>query len=103
MIKDFIIFELIPERSKLSLSLGSPPKIQKIFLLFFNAYFVESKLVALESLIKVILFFFKNISCLCGRPLKAFTALRKIFSLILKYLDILYANIKFSKFGSVIK
>ena len=58
MIKDLIIFELTPKSLKSSLILGSPPKIHKIFLLFFNAYFVESKLVALESLIKVILFFF---------------------------------------------
>jgi hypothetical protein len=51
MIKDFIIFELTPRRLKWSLILGSPPKIQKIFLLFFKAYFVESNPVALESLI----------------------------------------------------
>ena len=88
MIKDFIIFELTPRRLKWSLILGSPPKIQKIFLLFFKAYFVESNPVALESLIKVILFFFRNISCLCGNPLKLLTALRKIFSLILNNLDI---------------
>ena len=64
MIKDLIIFESIPLKLNLSLILGSPPKIQYILLLFLSAYLVDSKLVALESLIKIIFFFFKNISCL---------------------------------------
>ena len=88
MIKDLIIFDVNPLKLNLSPILGRPPKIQYIFLLFFKACFVDSKLVALESLIKVILFFFRNISCLCGNPLKVFTALRKIFFLILNILDI---------------
>jgi len=64
MIKDFVIFLLMPWKLNLSLTLGRPPKIQKILLFFFKAYFVESKLVALESLIKDILFFLRNISYL---------------------------------------
>ena len=88
MINDLIIFELIPSSLNRSLILGSPPKIQRIFLLFRNACFVDSKLVALESLIKVTLPFLRNISCLCGNPLKPFIALKKIFSLILNILDI---------------
>ena len=82
------MFDFNPKKLKSSLSLGRPPKIQKIFLLFFSACFVESKLVALESFIKDIFFFVRNFSFLCGNPLKLFIASRKIFSLILNSLEI---------------
>jgi hypothetical protein len=65
---DLIIFELIPFRLNLSLILGRPPKIQKIFLLFFNAYFVDAKVVALESLINVIFFFLEILHVCVATP-----------------------------------
>ena len=44
---------------------------------------MASKVVALESLIKVQLLCFKKISYLCGKPLKEFNDLQNDFKLIL--------------------
>ena len=48
----------------LSFNFGNPPTIQNIFLLLESANLLASKLVAFESLMKEIFFFFKKISCL---------------------------------------
>ena len=70
--------------SILSFFLGWPPVIHTILLFDFKAYCVDSKVVALESFIKVLLPNFKNISCLCDKPLKDSKDFKKSFLLIWK-------------------
>ena len=91
-----MILLLILDKIILSFFLGSPPRIQKIFLLFDNAYFVASKVVAFESFIKTILFFFKKISCLWGKPTKDFIVSIKFFSFIFINLEKAYTKLIFS-------
>ena len=52
-----IIFFFSFSNLNLSPIFGSPPTIQKIFLLLFKANLLASKLVALESFIKTLLFY----------------------------------------------
>ena len=65
----------------LSFFFGWPPVIHIILLFDFKAYCVDSKEVALESFIKVLLPNFKNISCRCDKPLKDSKDLKKSFLL----------------------
>ena len=88
IINTLIIFLLNSSIFILSFFFGKPPVIQRILLFDFKAYFVDSKEVAFESLIKVLLSNFKKISCLWAKPLKDFKDLKKAFLLTLKILDI---------------
>ena len=56
----------------LSPNLGIPPTIQKISLLLSKANLLAWKLVALESLIKILLFFFRKNFVSVGQSFKRF-------------------------------